>query len=703
MGEVRPGFAPMSQPAHVMWCQKLAVILLGASSLCTPWLAHAQDVAPESALSGQPSAADIAPSHLPAFPLPEEAPPAALPAIEAAGADAATPLAATTAVAEEEVKPAPKRGFWDVLMEDAAPAEVPAEAATASAPEAATPPATEEKGMWQGIKAMFAAEDASASAEAVSAEAPAETVAQSPQPLVSPQPAPIAPEPALPAVLPDPAPAPVATQEPVKLPPVPAAPSALPFGAAGGAVPTLERFHAGSAVLGGQGNDFMRSIAGSDGVISLDVTRAIAPADIMEPIRIDEAVAFALKNNFEAQASKSKLKSAYWEKMAAYSQYVPALDWKYSAGQETSMPSSYNDIYGNRVMNDKHVRRDAVFSVRQPLIDLSMIAEILNTANKESLAEQEDRDAREGIAYDTVSVYLRLIQARIAVQLADQYRGYLDDLSARMEARVAGGGATAGDFERIKGRSTQAEAARIEAVGDYETNLAEFQRLTQITPAQLEIPGILSPKVPADVTEALERALIDNAAYRASLLKTKVAESSRDKAYAKTAPKVSLEYSDTYAYNAGGAANGNPVDGVYPDQEDKRLMVVAHWTLNGGLELMEGVTGAEKLREARYRSMDAKSRIEQGLRTSYNAIHAAEQRIEVLQQGVDANSKVVAEFEDQYKNGSRSIFELLDAHEQLYASRLNLMRLAIAKAQASYQVRRQMGDLLAVLLEQPTR
>jgi len=125
-----------------------------------------------------------------------------------------------------------------------------------------------------------------------------------------------------------------------------------------------------------------------------------------------------------------------------------------------------------------------------------------------------------------------------------------------------------------------------------------------------------------------------------------------------------------------------------------------HWTLNGGLEVAEGMTALEKERETNFRSLDARSRIEEGVRASYNAINAANQRVSILQKGIESNEKVVREFEDQYKNGSRSIFELLDAHAQLYGNRVNLMRIEIARALAAYQVRRQMGDLLLALIEQ---
>lgn len=439
-----------------------------------------------------------------------------------------------------------------------------------------------------------------------------------------------------------------------------------------------------------------------ENIIYLDIESHGAAATIMRPLQLGEAASLALRNNFEARASKSKLKSVYLEKLSAYSLLLPVLNVNLSRGNEKSEPASYNDIFGNRVMYDSHTRYDRVLSASQPLIDLKIIADIITASKTEDLAVQEDREVCEGIVYDTINAYMRLLQSRLAVELADQYRSYLDELSSRMEARLEGGAATLGDLERVKGRSTQAEAARIEALGDYESNLAEFKRLTQVTPSQLVLPQV-SPAVPEDISFAMQSALRSNPSYLASQMKVELASANRDAFASKLLPKLALEWTDTHVYNAGGSAAGNPVDGVYANQDDERVMLVGRWSMNGGLEAMQTVVANEKIDEAQYREIDSRERIEQGIRTSYNAINAAELRLGVLQKSVESNATVVREFEDQYKNGSRSVFELLDAYEQLYIARLNLMRLGVARELAAYQVHRQMGGLIEQLLKDETQ
>lgn len=464
-------------------------------------------------------------------------------------------------------------------------------------------------------------------------------------------------------------------------------------------MPAAKEMPLAAASAGLTDAEFLKQLAGSDGAVALNVSDTSVTPDLDSPINIDEAVAFALKNNFEVLASEEKLRGTYWDKMGAYAQYGPSVEFSIASGAERSKPASFNDSSGTRVLNDLHHRRDRNWSVRQPLIDLSVIADILTARDKEGTAQEDHRDVRETVAQDTVSVFLKLIQARLAIQLAEQYKQYLDNLGERMQARVEGGGATSADADRIKGRAAMAASARIEALGEYESDLSEFQRLTKVTPWQLNIPDILVPVVPSDTRSALDRAVKNNPAYMSGLRKIDTAADDRNKSLTTLLPKVSVQYNKTYSYNAGGAAGGNPVDGVYPSQSTEAVMLVAQWTLYSATSVTGSMAGAAKAREMRLRAQDTLSRIEQGIRSNYTAINAALARRDVLQKTVEANQRVVQGFEAQYKEGSRTLFDLLDAYEQLYNAKLNLMRVIIAQAQAAYQIRRQMGDLVPSLIQ----
>ena len=442
------------------------------------------------------------------------------------------------------------------------------------------------------------------------------------------------------------------------------------------------------------GGTYLKSLNGNGGIISLVSLSPSSRPNVAEPLYLSEAVAFALKNNYEILASQSKVKGTWYTKLGAYSEFVPSVQVSGSTGSEYSAPAAVNDAYGHRILHSTHPLLERNLTIRQPLIDLNIIADILAAHNDEKISQEELRDTREGTAFDTASVFLKLIQSHIAVQLADQYKTYLDNLSSRMSVRLAGGGATKADLERIKGRETLADSAKIEAMGEYRSNLSEFIRLTRITPSKLQIPDILSPPLPNDVQIAIDHATAANPTYISSLRKVDAAVDERNKNVSGLIPKLSLQYSHNFTYDSGDSAFGNPVDGVYPDQTTNSLLLVASWTLNGGSSIAAGFSGVEKEKEMEYKSEDVHSRLEQAIRTSYEAVNAAHSRITVLQQAVKSDTRVVHDFEAQYKDGNRTLFDLLDAYEQLYNAKLGLMRLVVAEAQASLQIRRQMGDLV---------
>lgn len=445
---------------------------------------------------------------------------------------------------------------------------------------------------------------------------------------------------------------------------------------------------------------FIKALSGGDGTINMDLVASDAPeVNLQEIINLDEAVAFALENNYELKASLQDVKSKDWDKKGAYAQYLPYFEMNAAVGRERSRPASINDSNGDRVLDDTHLRRDRTLTIRQPILDLGVISDIISGHDKLDLADYQRMDTQDTVASDTVSSYLSLMQSRMSIQLADQYKAYLDDLSVRMKARVEGGGAPRADLDRIISRATLAESARVEAVGEYETSMAEFRRLTGVTPLKIRIPDLLAPPVPPTIDDALSAANYKNPKYLASLKKIEIAEADRKKSYSGLLPKVYGLYSDSYAYNAGAAAHGNPVDGVYPTQRTDSVMLVAQWSINGGTSVTSGMSAAAKEQQMKMLSQDVRERLQQAIRSGYTAVGASNQRLEVLQKSVRANERVVKGFEVQYENGTRPLFDLLDAYEQLYNSRLNLMRVIFANAEASYQVRQDMGELVPSILD----
>lgn len=455
--------------------------------------------------------------------------------------------------------------------------------------------------------------------------------------------------------------------------------------------------------LGIQRAALLRSLFDGREVVALEAPSQ--QADLLEPLRLDEAVALALKNNFEVLASGAKGDAAGWDVVGAYGGYLPTVTYSRSSGKERSGPASYNDANDDRVQDSKHHRIDKELNIRQPVIDPSLIAEILVRHKSQSAAEIEQDSTRERIAMSTVTTYLQLLSARLQIRFAEDYKAQLDKLNDLMKNRVEGGGAAQADLDRIKARSVSAQSAIIETRSAFDAVMDEFRRLTGVTPTQFLLPGSLLPETPATIEDALTRALRQNPEYLLSAKQVEVQLGERDKALSRLLPKLTFEITKTRTWNAGGAALGSSNNGndIFPYQNEKRAMLVTSWTINGGTDLAASLSAGAKAREANFKSLDARSRVEQIVRTSFNALNAAQSRIPVLEQAVESNGKVVTAFEEQYINSNRPLFDLLDAYERNYTARADLTRVLLAEAQAGHQIRQQMGELVGALKETEIR
>ncbi|MBX9634184.1 MAG: TolC family protein, partial [Magnetospirillum sp.] len=343
----------------------------------------------------------------------------------------------------------------------------------------------------------------------------------------------------------------------------------------------------------------LRKLEGGD-VVLLE-SDPVSPPSVTEPLSLAEAVTFALKNNFEVAGSKAKHQASQWEFYGGLGQYVPRIEYDRRSGHARSKPASFHDAHGVVVSDDRHPTRSRSITVRQPLIDLAILTDILGRSQTLSAANAEEIGIRERVALETITSFLRLTQSRLSIGFANAYKSNLDRMSQRMRDRVSGGGASQVDLERLTARSVSARSAAIEARAEYQAAAVEFRRLTGVVPLKLAMPLNLMPAIPDSVEDVLDRALHNNPDYQAALFRVEAAKSSVAKSYAAFAPKVSLEFSDNRTWNAGGIDNELPANAapspVYPYSNERRIMTIVTMSMNGGVDLAQGFANAALTRQ----------------------------------------------------------------------------------------------------------
>ncbi|MBI5430674.1 MAG: TolC family protein [Nitrosomonadales bacterium] len=437
------------------------------------------------------------------------------------------------------------------------------------------------------------------------------------------------------------------------------------------------------------------------------LTVALPPAEFLsqldsgvtrvENLSLFDAMALSLGYSNDVAASSAHRDTTEYLATASLGAMLPHVDIRINAGRESSSPSSVTKLPNfDRLAHDTHNRKDSQVTVRQTLMDLPAYFERQRQNLLLKAAENNLSNAQERVAYDTLVSFLKLIQLRLSVVMAENYETELKKLLEYMNARVQAGGATKADMQRVRGRVLNTASAVIEAKGAYESGLVEFKRLTGVVPTSVAIPENLLPVLPRDFDTAMAAAIQNNFELQAALRDMESVSQERRAMQSRFSPKFDIELSAVRTYNAGGIVASDPIPNstLYPVQDDKRAMFVMSWNLlNGGADMMQAKALASKRLEYEYRAKDIQRKLEESLRINFNALRAVNGRVNGVKQEMESNDIVLAAFNEQLFAANRSLLDVLDAYQRQYNSRTELARLLIAEATASLQMLRNMGKL----------
>lgn len=438
------------------------------------------------------------------------------------------------------------------------------------------------------------------------------------------------------------------------------------------------------------------------------------PPTMVEPIHLDEMVALALKQDFAVKAATSATNAAKWDKYSAYGAYLPSVQLTVKDGKEESKPGGYSSKSAAggtfTVPDDTHHTWNNSLTITQPIIDTTIITQILSRTDTHEAVEADEFSARQLSAFNAVQSFFRVIRSRLLIGFSQSYKDNLDKLAQRMRDRVSGGGAPGVELDRINARSTTANAAIVEAQSEYQAAIVEFRRLSGVNPMKLELPESTLPLLPDKVDDALTSMVRNNPDYKAASKRADAAISDMQKTFSALLPKFNVEFSQSRVWNSGGiaktdtstsgpCANNIPAGTCfYPNTRTTQLMGVFTWSLNGGSDVASGMAGLSRAEAASYSATDLRMKLDESLRVAFDALKAANIRIESVRQALDANARVAATFEEQYLAGTRQLLDLLDAYERLYQSQTELVTMLTSEIQAAYQLRRQMGELDTAIL-----
>lgn len=413
---------------------------------------------------------------------------------------------------------------------------------------------------------------------------------------------------------------------------------------------------------------------------------AIALANGAHAISLEEAIQLALETNPRIQNVIQDRKAADQELRQARAGYFPTLDLNFGYGQEIT-----ND-FRTRVRPGKGdtlalPRKEASVLMTQKLFDgFDTDSRVARQKALVASAGKRVYENSEFLGFDAVTAYLAVVQQRESLRLADDLVAIHADTLDQITQRVRAGAGNAADVFQTEVRLARAGALRSRVVRDLRDGEANFERVIGQPPDSLTRPLFPAGGFPADKNGALELAAIDNPTVRVRESEIDAAKAEIDVATSNFFPKLNFE---------GQAAFNEDNDGINDEEQTGQLMVRLRWNLyRGGGDRANRREAQARLASAKSRRGEALIEAQEQMRRAWNAYEAAVDRVDRLSRAVQFSVQTRDAYRQQFQVAQRTLLDLLDAENELFTSRIQLIGAEINKVRSGYRVLAISGTML---------
>ncbi|MDX2221862.1 MAG: TolC family outer membrane protein [Rhodospirillaceae bacterium] len=370
---------------------------------------------------------------------------------------------------------------------------------------------------------------------------------------------------------------------------------------------------------------------------------------------------------------------------AAFSAFLPSLDATGSAGYERVTTPSFRATPDGAFETDS---QNYSVTLKQNVWDGGgRLSARQATGIQLELAQIGLKNTRQTVMFEGIVAYLNTLRQNELLKLSSQNEQNIRRQLNLEDERVRRGSGIAVDVLQAKSR-LQISMERLVAVTGA---LQDAQsRYLQVFGRGADLPTMSLPAgpmstLPATVDEAIDAALDENPVVLASNRQIDLANERRDTAEAEYYPSVDV----VLLHKQEKDFNGTP-----GNRRDYSAKVQATWNLFNGLGTSNRVSQAAFDYEAR-QSEYAQSRrkVEESVRLAWQALKTTEQRVELLENAVNIAAEVFDARQALRESGKETVINVLDAENEVFTARINLVGAQFDYQIAAYQLLQAMGRL----------
>ena len=402
-----------------------------------------------------------------------------------------------------------------------------------------------------------------------------------------------------------------------------------------------------------------------------------------------EALSDAYNNNPQIQAERANLRATDEGVPQALSGWRPTVTFTGSIGAQHVEDKPPSIFVGGPIP------RIADLNITQPVFSGGRTVALTAQAEKTVEAERARNIATESTVFlSVIQAYLDVVRDQATLELAVNNEQVLRKQLEATADQFRVGAVTRTDVAQAEARLAGATASRLQAEGNLQVSRANYVRAVGHPPERLAAAN-LRPVLPATRDDAINLAALNNPTVIAAIFTEDAARDAIDATRAQLLPTLNLV----------GDVN-RTVNTVEDNQTQSAASIVARLTVplyEAGNVYSQTRQATQVLGQRRGQTDDARRAAVQGATQAWEQTSSGRAQIISLQSTIRAAEIALEGTQQEQTVGARTILDVLNAEQELFVNRVQLVTAQHDLALAEFNLALQIGQLTAVDLRLPVK
>lgn len=399
---------------------------------------------------------------------------------------------------------------------------------------------------------------------------------------------------------------------------------------------------------------------------------------------LQEVVAGNIEHNPQVQEALHNYAAVLQEIRQARAGYYPTLDATLGYGYEWTDKE-------NGIQDEELNRREARLNLNQMIFDgFATSSEVKRQRARAASRASALKDQAQRYVLDASRAYLEILRREQLLSLAKESLYNHVKIYDQIKRRSESGMGTLAAIQQAEGRLALSEVNMLAAENNLRDARATYQRVVgQPVPDEVESFDSSGLMLPETLDAAVEKGLAKQPVAALAQADVEAAMAQRDAAKSRMYPRLDLEVERRWDEN---------IDGVEGDDEDLTAMLRLRYNLfNGGADKARIRQTEYQIGEAQAIEHDAQRQIRESVELSWNAHEILQRQLAHLQRHVVSSEDTRNSYKKQFDIGQRSLLDLLDTENEVFAAKNQLADARIDAEIAKLRILTGTGELLEAM------